>query len=162
MLKLLFCSALIAPCLILPLANSAEIAAISYNSANSVDFEDAFVEPVYKSLENCETSELDVFFHAEYITFHSAEYIEEALSLAKDCGSVEYVINPIQPSITPATNADETALVEAQTNELVLVLEAYGIDAKVGPTDVQDEFNSLSVNGRAAILKIMINNNESI
>jgi len=156
MLKLLLCSAFMAPCFIIPfIGTSTESYITDYETTS---YEEAYVEPEFEQLENCEAAELDVFFHENYITSHSAEYIAEGIELSKDCGDANYVITPIIPASSDAKAAD---IVDIQTKELSLILKAHGVNAKVARTDKQAEFNSLSANGRTAILKIVFDKGDT-
>lgn len=156
MLKLFLCSAFIAPCFIIPFTGtSAESYITKYETTS---FEEAYIEPEFSQLENCKAAELDVFFHENYITSHSAEYIAEGIELSKDCGDAKYVITPIIPASSDDKAAD---IVDTQTKELSLILKAHGVNAKVARTDKQAEFNSLSANGRTATLKIVFNQSDT-
>ncbi len=156
MLKLLLCTAIISPCFIIPLSKiSANTSLTSYTAPS---FEDVFVEPELQRLENCQSAKLDVFFHDEYVTLHTAEYLAQAVKLAKSCDNADYVINPIVPELQIGVTTD---LLEAQVQELSLILKAHGIESRIADPQIQTEFNSLSVNGRTAILSIAISEGNS-
>lgn len=158
MFKLLLSSALSIPCFVMAFSGPDQAKGVEYDFTS---FDEYFIEPVFQDLDNCKTSELDVFFHNEYITMHSAEYLAEALSRSSDCSGAKYVILPIEPTSTRAHGLKQEELTAAQAKELSLILEAHGVEASIAPTDVEDEFNSLSVNGRNAILKIIIEDGKS-
>jgi|GEM_PF-2092937 len=156
MLKLLLSTAIISPCFIIPLSKiSANTSLTSYSAPS---FEDVYVEPQLQRLENCQSATLDVFFHDEYVTLHTAEYLAQAVRLAKSCDNADYVINPIVPASQMGVTAD---LLEAQTQELSLILKAHGVEPRTADPQIQAEFNSLSVNGRTAILSIAITEGNS-
>ena len=152
MFKLLLCSAIIAPCVVLPFVGSTQT---QMNSYDTVSFREAYIEPEFRQLENCETAELDVYFYDNYITYHSAEYIAEGIQLSSACGNAKYVITPIIPSVS---RVDALEVLDTQTKELLLVLKAHGISATVRAADVQKDFDGLSANGRTAKLEIAFEN----
>lgn len=149
MLKLLLCSAFIAPCIILPFTGNAKSQMVSFETTS---YEEAYVEPEFEQLENCEAAELDVFFHENYITSHSAEYIAEGIELSGICGDASFIITPIIPS---ASHVSASEVLTTQTRELSLILKAHGVTARVANADVETEFDGLSANGRTATLKIV-------
>lgn len=150
MLKLLLCSAFIAPCFIIPLSGmSSEVQDVSYETTS---FEEALIEPEFEQLDKCQSAELDIFFHENYITLHSAEYLAEGIKLSEVCDNANFIITPIIPS-SSHINADD--VVNTHTDELSLILKAHGISSTVAKPNVQTEFNSLSANGRTATLKIV-------
>ena len=151
MLKLLLCSAMIVPCFIIPFTGAAKNQMVSLHKTS---FEEAFIEPELKQLENCETAELDVFFHENYITTHSAEYLAEGIDIAKSCGKADFLITPIIPT---SSHIDAVDVLDVQTQELSLVLKAHGVNATVTKAIIQSEYNTLSANGRTATLKIIFN-----
>lgn len=155
MLKLLLCTIAIAPCLIIPFAGSASS---DMTALDVTSFEDAYVEPEFEQLENCEAAELDVYFHKNYITLHSAEYIAKGLDLSKVCGNAEYVITPIIPSSSHVTSED---VLGVQTEELIYVLDAHGVEARVENAAIQNTFDSLSANGRTATLSIIFDDSNN-
>ena len=148
MLKLLLYSAFIVPCVILPFTASTDDQIMSYKS---VSFEKAYIEPEFEQLEKCEAAELDIFFHENYVTSHSAEYITAGLELSSACSAASYIIIPVVPS---NSYIDENDVLETQTQELSSLLNAHGINAKIADAEYQQDFNSLSANGRTAKLKI--------
>lgn len=151
MLKFFLTAVVITPAIIYPFVGSAKSKMVSYNK---VSFEDVHIAPEFKQLENCNSAELDVFFHENYITTHSSEYIAEGLELSANCGAASYTITPVVPSISYVSE-DEVRGSHAQ--ELLLVLKAHGVNAKIANTEFQDDFNSLTANGRTAKLKIDFN-----
>lgn len=155
MLKLILATALVAPCFALPFVNGAGAEVVSYETAS---FEDYFIAPELAQLEACNSAQLDVFFHGELITTHSAEFVGEAVALSSSCGDATYVIRPIaQDSFTDMQAAE----VLQQANELLAVLEANGVNAKIMDTEVQKTSDNLTLNGRAAILNIDVDNSEA-
>lgn len=148
MLKLLLCTAIISPCLIVPFVSASDDTKPDFGKDS---FEEAFIAPEFEKLESCETAELDVFFHKQYITFHSAEYVAQGLELTADCGSAKYTITPVVPSIS---YVDKEVVIDVHTQELLLILEAHGVTAQVGDAVFQKDFNSLTANGRTAKLTI--------
>ena len=151
MLKLLLCSAMIVPCFIIPFTGAAKN---QMASVYKTSFEDAYIEPELRQLERCKAAELDVFFHENYITTHSAEYLAEAIEIAKSCGNADFSITPIIPTVS---HIDEGDVLNLQTEELTLILKAHGVDAKITKADIQSEYNTLSANGRTATLTIKFN-----
>jgi len=140
------------------LTGSVQAEAVEYKTTS---FEAYYIEPEFESLEACETAELDIFFYNRYVTMHSAEYIAEAVEISERCNEVEYVIQPIQPIYTSDEVMGVEEVTDIQTRELFLILKAHGVDAKIAKTQVQSEFDSLSENGRTAILKITTANSKS-
>lgn len=158
MLKLLLTSALFTPCIMFQCLNSGDVDKVAYSATS---FDEHFVEPVLENLEACKTAEIDIFFHDQYITMHSAEYLADAISLSSSCEGAKYIVKPIQPSTSRTAHMGQEELIKAQTQELSYLLEAHGVVSEINPTDVEDKFNSLSVNGRAAILRIVIDGTNS-
>ena len=155
MLKLLLTAAVITPVIIFPFVGTAKSKMVSYNK---VSFEDVHIAPEFKQLENCKSAELDVFFHENYITTHSSEYIAEGIELSANCGTTSYTITPVMPSISYVS---EDEVRGAHTQELLLVLKAHGVNAKIANTEFQHDFDSLTANGRTAKLKIDFDKNSN-
>lgn len=148
MIKLLLSSAFIAPCIILPLIGSANTSNMAFTTPS---FEDTYIEPEFKQLENCRAAELDVYFHEDYVTMHSAEYVADGIKRAEDCKNATYTITPIIPT---TSYADEDTILNTRMSELTLILEAHGVEAVIGNSVVQQDYDSLSANGRTAKIKI--------
>jgi hypothetical protein len=155
MLKFLLTAAVITPAVIYPFVGTAKSKMVAYNK---VSFEDVHIAPEFKQLENCKSAELDVFFHDNYITTHSSEYIAEGLELAANCGTASYTITPVVPSISYVS---EDVVRGPHAQELLLVLRAHGVNAKIANTEFQDDFDSLTANGRTAKLKIDFDKNSN-
>ncbi len=150
MMKLLLSTAAIAPCLFISLTGFST--GIEKNiKANLPSFEEAYIEPQLEQLSNCRPAELDVYFHENYITMHSAEYIAEGVELAKDCTLPRYTITPIIPT---TSHIDEETIVKTRLSELKTMLEAHGVSSVIGNTVTQDTYDSLSDNGRTAKIEI--------
>lgn len=155
MLKLLLCTAILSPCIVIQLTGAVNAGAVEYDTTS---FEAYYIDPELERLEACDTAELDVFFYDQYVTMHSAEYITEAVDLSEKCDEVEYVIQPIQPIYSSDDNMGVAEVTDMQARELFLILKAHGVDAKIAETQVQSKFDSLSENGRTAILRIDMKN----
>jgi len=100
-----------------------------------------------------QTCELDCYAtgNLNVKTSHSAEYITAGLELSSACSAASYIIIPVVPS---NSYIDENDVLETQTQELSSLLNAHGINAKIADAEYQQDFNSLSANGRTAKLKI--------
>ena len=155
MLKLLLCTAILSPCIVMQFVSAIKTEAVEYNTTS---FEAYYIEPEFERLEACNTAELDVFFHDQYVTMHSAEYIAEAVEFSEKCDEVEYVIQPIQPIYSSDESMGIEEVTVMQARELFLILKAHGVEAKIAETQIQTKFDSLSENGRTAILRIDIKN----
>jgi len=158
MLKMLISSVALSPCFLWAVAGAQKPEPVEFSTPS---FESYYIDPEFERLEVCKAAEIDVFFHNQYVTMHSAEYIAEAIELAKKCEDVEYMIQPIQPiyALDEAMGPEEAT--EIQAEELLLILKAHGVDAKITETQVQSKFDSLSENGRTAILKIALSNGKT-
>lgn len=149
MLKLLMCSSLCAPCIAIAFLGSSSASL----KVETPGYEETFVTPELQRIENCETANIDIFFHDSFIEMHSAEYLSQAVELSDNCAQVNFTIEPIIP-IT-STKA-QLALIDEQVEELVAVLDAHDVQAIVSEPKVQTDFDNLSANGRAAILSIQM------
>ncbi|WP_026941794.1 hypothetical protein [Hellea balneolensis] len=157
MIKFFLSSALITPCLIMPLMGFTS--GVDHTlKAHSTSFEAAYIEPQLKELDNCMAAELDVYFHENYITLHSAEYIAEGVELAKDCNNPTYTITPIIPT---TSHIDEDTITNTRLSELTLMLKAHGVSSRIGDTVVQETYDSLSDNGRTAKIKIAFDQSDN-
>lgn len=155
MFRLLLCSALITPWFILPFsASSVSMQNFDYNK---VSFDEAYIEPELDRLDKCQSAELDVYFHENYITTHTAEYIAEGIEISSNCKNISYVISPIVPA---SSGSDANDILDLQTQELSLILQAHGVKATISKPQIESDFNSLSANGRTAILKINISDGD--
>ena len=146
MFKLLLCSVFFAPLIVLPLSASTDRKMPSYGA----DFDSVYVDPELEKIDACENADLDIFFHEEFITSHSAEYLSEGLNRVSDCATGDLAIQPVLQA--DATSTDET-LLKAQITELKIIIEAHDYDAKVLPLRALQSSDAFSLNGRAAIVK---------
>ena len=154
MLKLLLCSAVLAPCVILPFTGSSD----ALGASTKISFEDAYISPELAKVKSCEAAEFDVYFHDALIELHSADYLARAVSLASKCGAASYTIKPV---IAVTSDDDAFKTLQSQTNELLAILKAHNVSAKVSAPQFQPKFDSLTMNGRSLILKIDVNSNKN-
>lgn len=155
MFKLLLSSAIFTPCIIAPLFFSAASDVPVFETNN---VQTAYIEPELDKLERCQDAELDVFFHDEYVTLHSAEYLADSIEIAKTCGNARYIVTPIDPkSVGISTRIDESVY----TEEVSLLLKAHGVDVEHSSALTHTEFNGLSANGRLAKLKISFDDQDN-
>ena len=155
MLKLFLCSALFTPVMIVNAMSAQSSEAVKYNTTS---FEDAYVKPELHKLKNCESAALNIFFHDKYLEKHSAELLGESVKTASLCDDIAFIIEPItmkQPQTTYQSTLDD------QVQELSLTLHAHGVEAKVAEAVVQEETDTMILNGRTAILKIIIGDGEA-
>lgn len=146
MFKLLLCSVFFAPLIVLPLSASTD----REISSQSADFDSVYVDPELEKIDACENADLDIFFHEEFITTHSADYLNDGLNRLSDCATGDVAIQPILSA--NATTFDED-LLKVQISELELILEAHDYDANVLPLKTLKSVDAFSLNGRAAIVK---------
>lgn len=154
MFKLLLCSVFIAPCVILPITSQDT----APSQIEKIGFEEAYVTPELDKIKACGTAKLDVFFHDAYITMHSAEYLAEAINLSDSCASADFTIVPIR---SDETTEDEHERLKAQTAELAAILEGHNVTAKISAPIVQEKTDSLTMNGRSALLRIDLKSGEN-
>lgn len=147
MFKLLLCTACMAPAILIPLTTTGKVNLTSTN----VEFDTAYVDPEIRKIESCEAADLEIFFHDDIITSHSADFLGESLMLASDCGDVKVSIQPI---LETNANSDDEVLLSARVNELTSILAAYGSKAEILEATQAEEPSAMTLNGRAAIVKI--------
>ncbi len=158
MFKLLLSAVAMAPVIMFGVSGPAETKAQKFET---ISFEEYFIEPVYKQLGNCESADLDIFFHDEYVTTHSAEYIAEAISISSNCSDTEYYIHPILIGSSLFEAKENSDVLEMQTEELLSLLKAHGVNPKIAGVQIQRNFHSLAENGRTAILRIVVSSGGS-
>lgn len=156
MLKLLLCSVILAPCFVIPFVGTANDVMADYDTTT---FEDAYIEPELAKLKNCQNANLDVFFSEGYVEYHSAEYLSEGIKAASECGNVNYVLQPVE--VSSSKNAFDKS-VSDETNELILLLKAHGVSAKLMDPKVQKKYDSFIINGRSVILQIVIEGKDAV
>ena len=149
MLRLLFCSAALLPIAVIPWFTS-EATTIEATAAD-VTYAELVREPNIEALSDCDTGELPIFFHDNYVTTHSAEFIQQGLSAADGCGELDVVIVPVLPEFAESDDFAESVERTAELREMVL---NNGLDVTVASEPIQDDASALYVNGRAAILRI--------
>ena len=150
MLKLLLSSMCAAPCILAPIFTQSSLEFGDYSTAS---FEEAYVEPNLNQLDNCKSADLGIFFHESYLETHSAEFVRLSLEAAETCDDVEYIIQPIFPA---TANDQDLEKVAAQTHELSQTLEALHVKSTVSEPVKLENADNLYLNGRTAILKIVI------
>jgi hypothetical protein len=151
MLKLLLSSICAVPCILAPIFSQSGFEFGDYATAS---FEEAYVEPNLNQLDNCKSADLGIFFHDSYLESHSAELVRLSLEAAKVCSDVEYIIQPIS---TTTANSQDMDMVAAQTKELSQTLKALQVRSTVSEPMELKNADNLFLNGRTAILKIVIN-----
>lgn len=145
MLKLLLCSALMAPVFVLAFTSTS---GASLLKSDGIIADPTFVDSQLTNLQNCQPATLDVFFHEGYVTLHSAELIAEGVHATKFCTGAKYVITPI------ATRNETDTEIIAQTTELSLMLEAHGVKATTSSPVTSTQFDTLISHGQAAALTV--------
>ena len=151
MLRLLFCSAALLPIAILPFFTTEADALDVDASTEAVSYAEAVRAPSIASLADCEAEDLPVFFHDEYVTTHSAEFIRDGLQAAEGCGAMEIVVIPVLPDFA---EAEDRAQSEERAVELREMVRDSGYAVSISDEPVQEDGSALYLNGRAAILQI--------
>lgn len=155
MLRLLFCTVAILPIGIVPwMTSKADTLDVELADAT---YAELVADPSLAALSDCETGELPIFFHDQYVTTHSAEFIIDAVEAADDCGEVEVTIIPVLPEYADADIERESVARTAQLAEYVdataRVTQA-DIRIDISEAPFKDDISTLYINGRAAILRI--------
>ena len=151
MLRLLFSTAAILPIAVIPwLTDDGDALADVPVTAATATSASLDADPALAALADCTVEELPVFFHDSYVTLHSAEYVHQGLDAAKACGAVDVTIVPVLPADAVSEETDES---EARTAELVALIDAIGLDARIADTAVPPS-EALFLNGQAALLRI--------
>ncbi|GGX69955.1 hypothetical protein GCM10011309_19980 [Litorimonas cladophorae] len=150
MLKLLLSSICAVPCILAPIFSQSGFEFGDYATAS---FDEAYVEPNLNQLDNCKSANLGIFFHENYLESHSAELVRLSLEAAETCNDVEYIIQPISSA---KANAQDLEMTAARTHELSQTLEALQVKSTVAEPVKLKNADNLYLNGRTAILKIVI------
>lgn len=155
MLKLFFSTVAILPIAILPwISSQAETLDVAIQ-------EDAFKvrvsDPNIAAIEACKAGQLPIFFQEQYVTTHSAEFIQQGLEAAKACDDVTITIVPILPKDAQASDIADSVLrtveLASYIDEAVHITDQE-ITLHVAKTAREDEITTLYINGRAAILNV--------
>ncbi len=157
MLRLLFCSAALLPIAIIPWVSSdaGTINAVATSgSYDNPSYAEAVRAPAIDALEDCEASDLPVFFHDGYVTSHSAEYIQRGLQTAAECGGYDMTIVPVLPSEADSDERAQSVARTSELRELVRLSDETNADLSVAKTMESDDVPTLYINGRSAFLRI--------
>lgn len=155
MFKLLLCTAVFAPCCVMPFIGmgSSEIERYELKS-----FDQAYVQPELERLKKCESVGLGVFFYDAYIEAHSADYIREGVKIASVCDRVSY---HVQPLLLASASSTEQFLAQSQTEALLRLMQAHGVKAELDATQTLEAADARYMNGQTVVLKIIINDRGS-
>ncbi|CAM3743110.1 hypothetical protein [Litorimonas haliclonae] len=148
MLKLFFASSALIPVIFLSLNVQAESngsslrkESLSYNTS---------IELTIEEMSNCQSGEIPVYFHDQFITQHSAELINTASDVTNNC--------EIEALNVVVYNNDETLeMMKEREAEIKSYIQATGLRGPIYAKIEQGDRDSLWLNGRRAVIEIELN-----
>ncbi len=148
MLKLFFSSTALIPVILLSLNVQAESSA-SQTKTESLSYNTS-VEQKIEKMSNCQSGEIPVYFHDQFITQHSAELLNTASEVTTNC--------EIKALSVVLYNNDETSEMMVEREDgIKSYLEATDLNAPIDVQVEQGERDSLWLNGRRAVIEIKLN-----
>lgn len=106
-------------------------------------------DETFAKLESCETNEISIYFHDEYITFHSAEIINEAMLRVADCD-----IDQVNVTLLDTASGDRP--VSAAKSELMAYSKAHNLDTFVRYDIAKTADTTETLNGLTATVKFVV------
>ncbi|RKQ69229.1 hypothetical protein DES40_2028 [Litorimonas taeanensis] len=97
--------------------------------------------------ESCSQIDLDIYFHDQYVTMHSAEAMNDTVERAKDCNVETILVTFIETADAPNP---------AVKTELMAYLEALEVAHLTETHTLQREEDTRSLNGHAATLSFVM------
>ena len=148
MLKLFFASSALIPVIFLSLNVQAESSAgpdktesLSYNTS---------VEQKLEEMGDCQSGEIPVYFHDQFITQHSAELINTAAEVTYNC-EIEAV------NVVLYNNEETPEMMSGREEQIISYLQATDLKAPIDATVEDGNRDSLWLNGRRAVIEIKLN-----
>ena len=148
MLKLFFSSTALIPVILLSLnvqaessANSTKSESLTYNTS---------VEQKLEEMSNCQSGEIPVYFHDQFITQHSAELINTASDVTNNC-DIEAL------NVVIYNNEETPEMMEEREAEIKSYLQATDLHGPIYSKVEQSDRDSLWLNGRRAVIEIKLN-----
>ena len=148
MLKLFFASSALIPVIFLSLNVQAESSAepdrtesLSYNTS---------VEQKLEEMGDCQSGEIPVYFHDQFITQHSAELINTAAEVTYNC-EIEAV------NVVLYNNEETPEMMSGREEQIISYLQATDLKAPIDATVEDSNRDSLWLNGRRAVIEIKLN-----
>lgn len=148
MLTLFFASSALIPVIFLSLNVQAESSAepdktesLSYNTS---------VEQKLEEMGDCQSGEIPVYFHDQFITQHSAELINTAAEVTYNC-EIEAV------NVVLYNNEETPEMMSGREEQIISYLQATDLKAPIDATVEDGNRDSLWLNGRRAVIEIKLN-----
>jgi|GEM_PF-4719326 len=148
MLKLFFSSTALIPVILLSLNVQAESSANTTKS-KSLTY-DMSVEQKLNEMSNCQSGEIPVYFHDQYITQHSAELINTASDVTYNC-DIEAL------NVTIYNNEETSEMMQEREAEIKTYLRATDLQGPIYAIVEKGSRDSLWLNGRRAVIEIKLN-----
>jgi hypothetical protein len=106
-------------------------------------------EDKFHDLEACQSSEISVYFHDTYITYHSAELVNDAMQLAQRCA-----LNEVKVTLLDTPSAQRSApIVRA---ELEAFGKAHGLTNVVRYDVAEMKPTTETLNGLSATIQFVV------
>lgn len=149
MLKLFFASSAMIPVIFMSLnvqaGNEGAAAAPSEIQSYEISMEERL-----DRIGQCLPGEIPVYFHDTYITQHSAELINTASDITRDCNIESF-------SVTLYNTDEEPETLTGRETEIDLYLEATNSGVPVETRVEEGKRDSLWLNGRRAVIEFEFN-----
>ncbi|MDB2438305.1 hypothetical protein N9W89_06280 [Hellea sp.] len=154
MLKLLFCSTLMVPFIYLQAFKSDDAPIIEANTPSYQDF----VETKLENFEQCQDTNITLYFHDTYLTSHSAEYLGESIKTAAPC---DYDAATIITRIPENASNETRAMLKEQSEELMAFVKAYDTPYDIDQKVVEIEVDTSYLNGGTSFVSFSSTNEET-
>ncbi|WP_416876985.1 hypothetical protein [Litorimonas sp.] len=145
MLKLFFASSAMIPVIFMSLnvqaENNGNISATSQDQSYALS-----VEQKLDRMSECRSGEIPVYFHDAYITQHSAELINMASEVTRDCEIESF-------KVTLYDNEEQPEIMADRKTEVTLYLAATNSGVPVQTRVEESQRDSLWLNGRRAVIE---------
>lgn len=144
MLKLFFASSALIPVIFLSLnvqaksgVEASQPEGLSYNVS---------VDQKLDQMSDCQTTEIPVYFHDQYVTQHSAELINTVADVTQNC-KIESL------NMVLYNNNETSDMMSGREGQLKSYLQATDLDAPIEARIEESERDSLWLNGRRAVIE---------
>jgi len=148
MLKLFFASSAMIPVIFMSLNVKAENS-VSPPRAEGLSYA-ASIEQKIDDMSHCQSGEIPVYFHDAYITQHSAELINTASDVTRNC-EIESL------KVTYYNNGESVEIMSERENQIKLYLRETSLKAPLESKVEEGQRDSLWLNGRRAVIEIKLN-----
>jgi hypothetical protein len=107
------------------------------------------VEETFDDLEACQTNEISVYFHETYVTYHSAEILNDAMQIVTECH-----INAV--NVTLLDTPSDKQPVPTVRAELQAFGEAHDLAEFIRYDVAEIDHNTETLNGLAATIQFVV------